>query len=83
MTEIVVDLTDLEALSEGTDLFATGRIDSLALVELIFALEREFGVSLPLEELDVERFRSVRSIAELVAAASDRDWGAPAREAQG
>jgi acyl carrier protein len=51
------------------DLIDSGVLDSLALVELLFALEREFGVTIPLEELDIDSFRSVGSIADLVAAA--------------
>lgn len=75
MTEIVADVIDLEAVSEETDLFEVARIDSLALVELIFALEQELGVSLPLEELDVEHFRSVRAISALVADVASRQVG--------
>jgi acyl carrier protein len=52
------------------DLIDSGVLDSLALVELLFALEREFGVTIPLEELDIDSFRSVTSIAELVGEAA-------------
>ena len=38
-------------------------IDSLALVTLLFELEREFDVRVPLETLDVEDFRTLASIA--------------------
>ena len=47
-------------------------LDSLALVELIFAIEREFGVTIPLEELEIDSFRSVTSIADFVAGTAER-----------
>ncbi|HEX9704682.1 MAG TPA: acyl carrier protein [Gemmatimonadales bacterium] len=49
------------------DLLDTGLIDSLTLVDLLLEVEQRFGVSLPLEELDIEDFRSVARIADLIA----------------
>ena len=49
------------------DLIESGLLDSMALVELLFAIEQEFAVELPLEDLDVERLRSVRGIASYVS----------------
>ena len=53
---------DLEA-----DLLDAGLIDSLALVTLIVAFEDTFGVQLPLDNFDIDRFRSVASIADFLA----------------
>ena len=53
--------------SDETDLIETGLLDSLALVELLFAIEREFSVSFALEEFEIESFRSVRTISEAIA----------------
>ena len=41
-------------------------LDSLGLVTLLFELEQELGVQLPLESLEVDDFRSVALIAQLV-----------------
>ena len=57
----------IEAASDQTDLIETGVLDSLALVELLFAIEGEFQLTLAVEELDVADFRSVESIGELIA----------------
>jgi acyl carrier protein len=65
---IFVDALNIEVPSEDTDLIESGYIDSLALVELLLAIEREFSVTMPLDELDIDSFRSVRSISELVSA---------------
>jgi methoxymalonate biosynthesis acyl carrier protein len=69
---IFVDALNIQVPSEDTDLIEGGYIDSLALVELLFAIEREFAVSVPLDELDIDNFRNVRRISELVAAANGR-----------
>jgi acyl carrier protein len=72
LQRIFVDALNIQVPSEDTDLIEAGYIDSLALVELLFAIEREFSVSVPLDELEIDDFRNVRSISELVAAANGR-----------
>lgn len=56
----------IEVDSIDTDLIETGVIDSLALVELIFQVEKELGISIRLDEVSVEPFRTVKGIAELL-----------------
>lgn len=53
--------------SNDTNLFETGELDSLLLVDLICAVESTFQIEIPLEELDLDDFRSVECIARLVA----------------
>jgi D-alanine--poly(phosphoribitol) ligase subunit 2 len=48
------------------DLFESGILDSLAFVELLLHLEREFGVTVPVDDLEVENFSSIARIAEFV-----------------
>jgi len=57
----------LEVPSAETDLIEAGVLDSLMFVELLLALEREFGAKISLDELDIDNFRSVAKIAELLA----------------
>lgn len=64
----------LEIPSVDTDLFETGVLDSLAFVELLLHLEEEFGVTVSIEDLEIEQFRSVERIAEFVMA---RNGGKP------
>jgi len=45
------------------DLVDAGLLDSLALVELLQAVEEEFAVEFPVEELELDVLRTVRSIA--------------------
>lgn len=58
----------LDVPSHDTDLFDTGVLDSLAFVELLLQLEREFGVTTTVDDLDVETFRSIACIADFVQA---------------
>lgn len=51
-----------------TDVIAGGMLDSLAFVQLLLALEEEFGVRFDLSELELDDFSSVASVARLVGA---------------
>lgn len=51
-----------------TDLWATGRLDSVAVVELLLQLEKRFGLRVDMEDLDFDHLRSLAAIAALVAA---------------
>jgi methoxymalonate biosynthesis acyl carrier protein len=59
---------NLDIPSDDTDLFESGVLDSLAFVELLLHLEREFGVSTSLDDLEIENFRSITRIVEFVDA---------------
>jgi acyl carrier protein len=63
----------IDVASPADDLIETGRLDSLALVELIAALEQEFGVDLALDALEIDAFRSIESIASFVEGLPKRD----------
>jgi D-alanine--poly(phosphoribitol) ligase subunit 2 len=52
--------------SSDVDLLETGLIDSIGLVELILQLEDRFGVSLPMDVLEIDDFRSINRIADLI-----------------
>ena len=60
---IIRDALSVEVPSHDTDLIETGLLDSLALVSLLAELEQALGVELPLDELEVDDFRSVERIA--------------------
>lgn len=67
--QLFLETLNVQVPSEEADLIESGLIDSLALVELLFAIEREFSVSLPLDDLEIENFRSVNRISEVIVAA--------------
>lgn len=68
LLRVVAETLDIEGsvLSLDTDLLATGRLDSLAMVTLVAFLEDEVGVSITIDQLVPENFASVRRMTELV-----------------
>jgi acyl carrier protein len=66
LTDLFARKLNLEVASVDTDLIATGLLDSLTLVELLAQLEEVFGVSISADDLELEDFRSIASIAGFV-----------------
>ena len=62
----------LSVPSTDTDLFDTGGLDSLSFVELLLFLERDFGVHVSLDVLQLDHFRSIASIARFIVAEQRR-----------
>lgn len=67
LNELFAKKLNLEVSSVDTDLVETGLLDSLALVELLAQLEETFGLSVSTDDLELENFRSIESIAGFVA----------------
>lgn len=65
---LLEELTDARELREDPeiDLLDSGILDSLALLELIVALEDRFGVEVQPTQVPGDTWRSVRRIAALV-----------------
>ncbi len=58
-----------ERLPDDETLFGEGlAIDSIATLEIIFAIEAEFGIDVDDDDLRVELFASVRSLVDYVEA---------------
>ncbi len=55
-----VDFTKSEELVED------GILDSLGIVTVIDVISTEFGIEIPYEMLDVERFRSLAAIEDMI-----------------
>lgn len=69
ITDLIRDRLSVEVPTADTDLIESGLIDSLALVMLITALEEAFACELPLDDFDLEWFRSIERIAEFLRSA--------------
>ena len=68
VADVFLRSLNLDVPSPDTDLFETGLLDSLAFVELLVGIEREFGVTTSVDDLEVDNFRSIARIAEFVSA---------------
>lgn len=64
---IFLECFDIRLVSEHFDLIESRLVDSVRVVDLVLELENRFGLSLPFEELDIEDFRTVLRLAEMVA----------------
>ena len=51
-----------------TDLFETGALDSLTFVDLLLMIERDFGLRVSLDRVELGSFQSIERIAAFVAA---------------
>ena len=63
---LIRDAVGIEVPAGDTDLFESGLLDSLTLVSLLTEIEQAFGFELPLEDLDLDEFRSVNRIGSYV-----------------
>jgi acyl carrier protein len=66
ITRIFSESLNLDIPAIDTDLFESGVLDSLAFVELLVHLEREFGVTTSVDDLEVDNFRTIARIAGFV-----------------
>ena len=71
LTSFFANEMSLQIPSVDTDLFDTGVLDSLAFEHLLLHLEREFGVTMSVDDLEMDHFRSIAQIAGFVAAHVD------------
>lgn len=66
--EIIENLTDYKELKNNKeiDLLENEILDSLAFIELISALEKEYNIEIQPTQVNPKTWRSISSIAELV-----------------
>jgi len=68
LLEILRETLDPEATMEmDTDLFDAG-LDSLAIMQLLIAIETRLGKAIPVREVTRENFKSARAILSLLEA---------------
>jgi D-alanine--poly(phosphoribitol) ligase subunit 2 len=63
---LFTEVTGTTAPAADADLIDAGLLDSLALVELLFAIEQELGTQIPPDRLEIDRFRTLERLAALV-----------------
>jgi len=68
LAQTLVDVLHVDIPSRDTDLIRTGRLDSVGLVDLLLRLERQYGVRVEMEALEIDQFRSLGSITAFVGA---------------
>ncbi len=63
---------NIDAPDAGIDLFDTAVLDSLAFVQLLLQLEERLGVTVSLDDLEIDHFRTIEHIVDFVAASNQR-----------
>ena len=66
--QIYREALDIEVEGLDVDVFEEGLLDSLGLVVLVAEIEERYGLRIPFETLDIDEFRTVRSLAKIVEA---------------
>jgi D-alanine--poly(phosphoribitol) ligase subunit 2 len=74
---VLAGALNIEVPAVDTDLFESGVLDSLAFVELLLQLEREFGIATSVDDLELENFRTIAHISEFVLARTADVFAAP------
>jgi acyl carrier protein len=74
--EVVARHTDGVAVDDDEDLFDSGYVNSLFVVQLVTWIEQEFDLRLPLNDLVLDDLRTIASIASTVEAnlAKEETW---------
>jgi acyl carrier protein len=73
--ELIRDRLNIDVADVDVDMIETGVLDSLALVTLITAIEDALSCELPLDDFDIENFRSARRISQYLEASGVRGNG--------
>jgi methoxymalonate biosynthesis acyl carrier protein len=63
---VFVQHLHIQPPSPDKDLIESGTIDSLTFVELLARLEQEFSIRIPLDDIDLNQFRSIARIGEFI-----------------
>jgi len=53
-------------LADSDDFFASGMVNSLLAMQLVLFVEKEFGIKVQSEDLDLKNFRTVEAISGFV-----------------
>ena len=53
-------------LDDDQDIFALGFVNSLFAMQLVLFIEKEFAISIENDDLDIDNFKSLNAIANLV-----------------
>lgn len=66
LREFLARLVRARELNDDTDIFASGFVSSLMALQLVSFVERELGVRVLDEDLELDNFRSIARIATFV-----------------
>jgi len=63
-------------LQDDQDIFAMGFVNSLFAMQLVLFVESEFGISVENEDLDIDNFKSINAMVNLIERKTETHIGA-------
>ena len=66
LAETLPSELNIEIPCPETDLFEEGILDSLGLIDLLLLMERRWGVTVSLDQLEMDNFRTLSRIAAFI-----------------
>jgi acyl carrier protein len=76
LTALFSEMMHVEVPSVGTDLFASGILDSQRFVELLLHIEAYFNTPIDIDDFEIENFRCIETIAALILQRQSKAGGA-------
>jgi len=64
--EFMAKYFDVTKITEETNIFESGFVNSLFAMQLVTFLEKEFDILIDNEELDLENFKNINAIVKLI-----------------
>ncbi|SFS44459.1 acyl carrier protein [Marininema halotolerans] len=62
-----------ETFDYDTEIFEEGLVNSLFAIQLMTFLEKEFGIKITMDDLDMDNYKSIHAIGEFVRRRQERD----------
>jgi acyl carrier protein len=66
VSKLISESLFLPAIDPHQDLFEAGYLDSIGVVNIVVALEEQLQLTLSMEDLDLDQFRTISQICQLV-----------------
>ncbi|WP_434627444.1 acyl carrier protein [Chromobacterium sp. CV08] len=67
VSEYLCKLAGQQDLDESVNIFETGLVNSLAVIQLISFLEKNFRIKVEIDDLDLANFSSIQAICGFLA----------------
>ncbi|OBU86063.1 acyl carrier protein [Chromobacterium subtsugae] len=66
VSEYLCKLAGQQDLDESVNIFETGLVNSLAVIQLIAFLEKNFRIKVEIDDLDTANFSSIRAVCDFL-----------------
>lgn len=64
--DFIINVVGIDSIDYDLRIFDDGLVNSLFAIELMTFIEREFSIKICMEDLDMENFQTINSIAKFI-----------------